>query len=55
MTHGVLLGDSIFDNAAYVAGGPEVVKQLRQCLPGNWQASLRAIDGAVITNCSQTA
>jgi hypothetical protein len=50
MTHSVLVGDSIFDNAAYVAGGPDVVRQLRQCLPGNWQASLRAIDGAVITD-----
>jgi len=26
MKHIVLLGDSIFDNAAYVAGGPEVIK-----------------------------
>ena len=30
MKHIVLLGDSIFDNAAYVAGGPDVVKQLRE-------------------------
>jgi len=29
MNHIVLLGDSIFDNAAYVAGGPDVVRQLR--------------------------
>lgn len=26
--HVVLLGDSIFDNAAYVRGGPDVVAQL---------------------------
>ena len=44
MPHVVLLGDSIFDNAAYVAGGLDVVRQLRQCLPRNWQASLRAVD-----------
>ena len=25
----VLLGDSIFDNAAYVAGGPDVIKQVQ--------------------------
>jgi len=28
MRHVVLLGDSIFDNAAYVHGGPDVVAQL---------------------------
>ncbi|WP_245413402.1 SGNH/GDSL hydrolase family protein [Mangrovicella endophytica] len=47
MQHVVLLGDSIFDNAAYVAGGPEVLKQLRERLPGHWQATLNAVDGAV--------
>jgi hypothetical protein len=53
MTHVVLIGDSIFDNAAYVAGGPDVIRQLRQCVPGNWQASLRAVDGAVIADVRQ--
>lgn len=48
MTHIVLLGDSIFDNAAYVGGGPDVVAQLRQRLPEGWRATLRAVDGAVI-------
>jgi hypothetical protein len=33
MNHIVLLGDSIFDNAAYVAGGPDVVRQVRDNLP----------------------
>lgn len=33
MSHVVLLGDSIFDNAAYVAGGPDVIHQLRERLP----------------------
>ena len=43
--HLVLLGDSIFDNAAYVAGGPDVVQQLQERLPSGWQATLRAVDG----------
>jgi GDSL-like Lipase/Acylhydrolase family len=47
MTHIILLGDSIFDNGAYVGGGPDVVRQLRAILPAGWRATLRAIDGAV--------
>ncbi len=47
MKHIVLLGDSIFDNAAYVSGGPDVVHQLRERLPAGWQASLKAVDGSV--------
>ncbi|CAA9488020.1 MAG: hypothetical protein AVDCRST_MAG44-65 [uncultured Sphingomonas sp.] len=46
--HIVLLGDSIFDNAAYVGGAPDVVRQLRRRLPGDWRASLLAVDGAVV-------
>ena len=46
MSHVVLLGDSILDNAAYVRGGPDVVKQLRRTLPSGWSASLLAVDGA---------
>jgi hypothetical protein len=46
MTHILLLGDSIFDNAAYVRGGPDVVRQLRAKLPERWKASLAAVDGA---------
>ncbi|HVL78565.1 MAG TPA: SGNH/GDSL hydrolase family protein [Sphingomicrobium sp.] len=45
--HIVLLGDSIFDNAAYVGGAPDVVRQLRAALPGSWRATLLAVDGAV--------
>jgi hypothetical protein len=33
MSHAVLLGDSIFDNAAYVAGTSDVVRQVRRRLP----------------------
>jgi hypothetical protein len=47
MNHVVLLGDSVFDNAAYVAGGPDVAKQLRNLLPSGWQVTLGAVDGSV--------
>lgn len=50
MPHLVLLGDSIFDNAAYVEGGPDVVRQVREALPPDWRASLRAVDGATISD-----
>jgi lysophospholipase L1-like esterase len=45
MPHVILLGDSIFDNAAYSAGGPDVVSQLRKLLPSGWTATLLAVDG----------
>lgn len=47
MGHVVLLGDSIFDNGAYVRGGPDVVRQLRGKLPTDWDCTLLARDGAV--------
>lgn len=47
MGHIVLLGDSIFDNAAYVGGGPDVVAQLRARLHAGWRATLLAVDGSV--------
>jgi hypothetical protein len=47
MPHVVLLGDSIFDNAAYVPGEPDVVAQLRAILPPGWRATLCAIDGSM--------
>ena len=46
MPHVVLLGDSIFDNKAYVTGGPDVIEHLRGELPDGWEATLAAIDGA---------
>jgi hypothetical protein len=49
MGHVVLLGDSIFDNAAYVPGGPPVIEQLRRSLPTGWRASLLAVDGHVVS------
>lgn len=51
MPHIVLLGDSVFDNGAYVQGGPDVVKQLASIMPPGWQATLWASrDGAVISD-----
>jgi hypothetical protein len=47
MSHLILLGDSIFDNAAYTEGGPDVVTQLNDLLPAGWAASLLAIDGSI--------
>jgi GDSL-like Lipase/Acylhydrolase family len=44
--HIVLLGDSIFDNAAYTDGAPDVITHLRAILPHSWDATLCAVDGA---------
>ena len=48
MKHLLLLGDSIFDNAAYTGGGPCVIDQLAQTLEPDWRVSLLAQDGATI-------
>ncbi|WEF35115.1 SGNH/GDSL hydrolase family protein [Pseudoduganella chitinolytica] len=45
--HIALLGDSIFDNAAYVAPGADVAAALRRRAPG-WRVTLLARDGAVL-------
>ena len=45
MTHIVLLGDSIFDNAPYVNGGPDVIAHLRRMIPPDTKATLLARDG----------
>ena len=50
MKHIVLVGDSIFDNTAYVDGGLDVLKHLRSLLPRDWQATLLAVDGSVTTD-----
>lgn len=47
MSHVVLLGDSIFDNARYVPDRPAVIDQLRQALPDGWRATLLAVDGHI--------
>lgn len=46
MPHVALLGDSIFDNAAYVGAGRDVIGWLRTCLPPGWSATLGAVDGS---------
>jgi hypothetical protein len=53
VTHVVLLGDSIFDNGAYVAGGPDVIAQLRPLLPPGWSATLCAVDGAIVDDVAR--
>ena len=52
MRHIVLLGDSVFDNGAYVGGGPDVVHQLRSIVPAGWRCTLSAVDGALTTDVS---
>jgi len=47
VTHVALLGDSIFDNAAYVGGGLPLIEQLRSKLPQGWRATLLAVDGSM--------
>jgi lysophospholipase L1-like esterase len=47
MSHLVLLGDSILDNASYVAGGLAVIDHVRQQLAPSWKATLCAVDGSV--------
>jgi GDSL-like Lipase/Acylhydrolase family len=49
MKHVVLLGDSIFDNRAYVGDGPDVITQLQEKL-SDWRASLLAVDGSMTRN-----
>jgi hypothetical protein len=46
--HVVLLGDSVFDNAAYLDGEPDVIAQVKQLLPSSWHTTLLAVDGSVI-------
>lgn len=48
MKHIALLGDSIFDNAAYVDGGLDVIAHLQQQIPADWKASLHAVDGSLV-------
>lgn len=50
MNHVVLLGDSVFDNAAYVRGGPDVCAQLKGKLTEGWRATLSAVDGSVTSD-----
>ena len=53
MTHLVLLGDSVLDNASYTAGGPCVIDQVREILPSGWQATLCAVDGSITDDVAE--
>lgn len=53
MGHVILLGDSIFDNAAYVPDRRPVVEQVRRALPPGWRASLLAVDGHMTENVAR--
>ncbi len=49
MTHVVLLGDSVFDNASYVvSGGADVLTHVRGRAHEGWGATLLAVDGSVV-------
>ncbi|WIG61108.1 MAG: hypothetical protein OJF49_003856 [Ktedonobacterales bacterium] len=51
MGHVALLGDSIFDNHAYIAPDePPVIAQVRERLPHDWKATLLAVDGSVMSD-----
>jgi lysophospholipase L1-like esterase len=50
MKHIVLLGDSVFDNKAYIDGGLDVIEHIRRQIPAGWKASLLAVDGSVVEN-----
>jgi lysophospholipase L1-like esterase len=45
----VLAGDSIFDNAAYTGGEPDVTTHLNSLLPPGSKATLVAVDGATVS------
>ena len=50
MTHVALLGDSTFDNIAYVPFGEDVLSQLRQRVQNEVTATVLARDGARISD-----
>lgn len=51
--HLVLLGDSIFDNHAYVPNGPAVIDHVRSLLPESQQATLVARDGDMVKHIEE--
>jgi len=48
MNHIVLLGDSVFDNKAYVGTEPDVTAHLKRIIPDGWEVTLRAVDGSLV-------
>jgi GDSL-like Lipase/Acylhydrolase family len=53
MPHLVLLGDSVFDNGVYVAGGADVAELLSKMLPNGWTLSMHAIDGSTTADVAK--
>jgi hypothetical protein len=54
LSHIGLLGDSVFDNAAYVAPGePDVARQVRKLLPAGSEATLLAVDGSRLSGVAR--
>jgi hypothetical protein len=51
--HVALIGDSIFDNAAYTGGERDVIGHLRTLLPPLWQTTLLAADGSTVEDVPQ--
>ena len=51
----VLLGDSVFDNQAYVAPGASVIAAIEARLPAGWSAVLLAQDGSAIDEVTRQA
>jgi lysophospholipase L1-like esterase len=49
MTHVAMLGDSVFDNASYVGGAPDVRAQLQSILTGA-RVTSTALDGAMMAD-----
>ena len=48
--HIVLLGDSMLDNAKYVAKGQSVAELLRGLVSEDWRVTLKAVSGAVVND-----
>ncbi|HKX28194.1 MAG TPA: SGNH/GDSL hydrolase family protein [Blastocatellia bacterium] len=53
MKHLVLIGDSIFDNQAYINGGADVTAHLINQMPSDWKATLRAVDGSTVETAAR--
>jgi hypothetical protein len=51
--HIALLGDSIFDNAAYTHGLPDLVTHLRHFVPVGTTATLLAVDGSTTVDVAE--
>jgi GDSL-like Lipase/Acylhydrolase family len=51
--HIALLGDSIFDNAAYTRGLPDVVSHLRHIVPNSMTVTLLAVDGSTTADVAR--